>query len=292
MGSSGMGYRIFMFFNILIMVFVVVIMLYPLLHVLALSLSSNEPILLGQVSFFPRGLQWFGYKTILTDPQFWLAYRNTIMYVAIGVPINLLLTSLISYPLAMKEFMFRKSLTVFLVITLFFNGGLIPTFLVVKSLGLLNTPWAIVLPTAVSAFNVVVYRTFFQNIPIELRESAFVDGANDLVILFRIYLPLSMPLLATFGLFAIVGIWNDWFDPLIYLNNTNLQPIALYLQQVVDQGNVNLLSGALTGSDFLTKNPVMLEMAAIVLTMLPVLFVYPFVQRFFTKGLLIGAVKS
>jgi putative aldouronate transport system permease protein len=289
------GSLLFDGFNICLMLFVVVVMLYPLLHVLALSLSSTAQVELGNVSVIPRGLDLGGYKFILDNGQFWTSYKNTLIYVSVGTPITLLLTSLIAYPLAMKEFVLRKPLMIFVTVTLFFSGGLIPTYLVIQNLGLINTMWALVLPGAVTAFNVIVYRTFFQAIPIELRESAFIDGANDVVILTRIYWPLSKPLLATFGLFAVVGIWNDWFAPLIYLNQISMYPLALFLEQIIIEGNMGLWSGtnlATSEISTLLVSPVTVEMAVVVVAMVPVLILYPFAQRYFTKGILIGSIKA
>jgi len=277
------------------MVFIIVVMIYPLLHVFAMSLSSTAQMDLGNITVYPLGFDTEGYKFIINNPQFWNSYKNTLLYVVVGTPISLLFTSLIAYPLAMKEFVLRKPLSIFLAITLFFNGGLIPTYLVIQSLGLINTIWALVLPGAVTTFNVIIYRTFFQSIPIEMRESAFMDGANDLTILFRIYMPLSKALLATFGLFSIVGIWNDWFDPLIYFNNVTMYPIALYLEQMIVQGNFTQGAGGNLAADAINNllvSPVTIQMAVVVVAMLPVLILYPFAQRYFTKGILIGAIKS
>jgi len=277
------------------MVFIIVVMIYPLLHVFAMSLSSTAQMDLGNITVYPLGFDTEGYKFIINNPQFWNSYKNTLLYVVVGTPISLLFTSLIAYPLAMKEFVLRKPLSIFLAITLFFNGGLIPTYLVIQSLGLINTIWALVLPGAVTTFNVIIYRTVFQSIPIEMRESAFMDGANDLTILFRIYMPLSKALLATFGLFSIVGIWNDWFDPLIYFNNVTMYPIALYLEQMIVQGNFTQGAGGNLAADAINNllvSPVTIQMAVVVVAMLPVLILYPFAQRYFTKGILIGAIKS
>lgn len=293
--SKSLGAKAFDAINVLIMGLITVAMIYPLLHVVALSLSSLSAVELGSITFFPQGIDLEGYKFIIDNPQFWHAYGNTILYVVVGTPINLLLTSLLAYPLAMRDFILRKPLMVFIAITLFFNGGLIPTYLVVQSLGLINTMWAVILPGAVSAFNVIIYRTFFQSIPVELRESAFMDGANDLVILTRIYWPLSKPLLATFALFSIVALWNDWFDPLIYLNSSSLQPIALYLQSIVIQGNLGQWSGsnaATMATNNLLVDPLTIVMAVVVVAMAPVLVLYPFIQRYFARGILIGAIKA
>lgn len=295
MYGKSLGSKLFDAVNVVFMLLIVVVMVYPLLHVLSLSLSSTSEIDLGRVSFFPRGWNLEGYKFVIANSQFWNAYLHTILYVAIGTPISLFVTSLIAYPLAIKGFIFHKPLMIYLAITMFFSGGLIPTYLVVKSLGLINTVWAVTLPGVISAFNVIVYRTFFQSIPVELRESAFMDGANDLVILFRIYLPLSKPLLATFGLFSIVGIWNDWFGPMIYLNNINMDPVATYLQQILVQGNVSGLgagNAAATAISNLLVSPVTIQMAVVVVAMIPVLVLYPFAQKYFTKGMLIGAIKG
>lgn len=287
------NYNTFDILNYLFMLFLVIIMLYPMMHVLAVSLSTPEFISAGKVHWLPKGLNIEGYKYVLNRTDLWIAYRNTIYYTVGSCICVLFFTSLMAYPLAIKDFIIRKFILIFLVITMFFNGGVIPTFLLVKELNLLNTYWAMVLPGAVSAFTVIIFRTFFRSISYELRESAFMDGANDIKILFRIYIPLSKPLLATFGLFTMVSVWNEWFSALIYLKDANLYPIQillrkiLILEEVVEQGSISAIQ--MMDANISPKN---IQMAVTLVAMFPILVIYPFAQKFFVKGIMIGGIKG
>lgn len=289
------GEIVFDVLNHIFLIGLIVATVYPLLHVIAVSLSDPSFVGAGQVGWIPRGLNLRGYEIILSDNNVLVAYRNTIAYAAVGTFLTLLLTSLLAYPLAIPGFVLKKFIVIFLTITMFFSGGLIPTYLLIRSLGLIDTFWVMVLPLAVAAYTTFVFRAFFQTIPLELRESAFMDGANDLTILFRIYLPLSKPLLATFGLFTAVGHWNRWFEALIYLRSEDRFPLQMILRRYVindavvqayedNAAALMLVSGEL--------HPGNLRMAVIVVTMLPILLVYPFIQKYFAKGVMIGAIKG
>ena len=205
----------------------------------------------------------------------------------------MLVTSMVAYSLSIKTFILRRAITVFFAITMFFGGGLIPTFLLIRSLGMLNTFWVMVIPGCVAAFTVIIFRTFFQAMPAELRESAFMDGANDIRILFRIILPLSKPLLATFGLFSVVGHWNSYFNAMIYLRDPERHPLQVLLRHIIIEDDIRRFMGM--DADLVLKglmHPKNVQMASIVVTMVPILLVYPFVQRYFTKGVMIGAIKG
>lgn len=291
---QSFGSRAFDIGNNLFMVGLIIVMVYPLLYVLALSLSDASMISTGQVTFFPRGFNVNGYRIILENDEVWRTYLNTVMYAAGGTFLTLLLTSMIAYPMSIRDYVLRKFLTIYLAITMFFNGGLIPTYLVIRSLGLLNTYWVMVLPTAIVAFNVIIFRTFFQGLPPDLRESAFMDGANDFLILFRIILPLSKALLATFALFTVVFHWNSWFQALIYLTDPERYPVQMTLRKLIfqavggfnsDQASIQLIAQG----ELHAKN---IQMAVIVVVMLPILCIYPFLQKYFVKGVLIGSIKG
>ena len=269
--------------------------LYPLLHVIAISLSDPRAISAGLVGVFPRGWNTAGYVAVFQQPDLWRSYANTVLYATLGTVIHLSLTSLIAYPLAVREFMFQKPLTIVLAITMFFSGGLIPTYLIIRNLGMLNTTLVMVLPWSVGAFQVFIFRTFFQRMPPDLRESAYMDGANDVRVLFRIYLPLSRALLATFGLFHLVGHWNEWFRALIYLRQDSRYPIQMLLRRMVllhdyGQGFGENAMTALIEDQIV--NPKNIQMAVIVIAMIPILCVYPFLQKHFAKGALIGSIKG
>lgn len=291
--NEGLFSRAFDIINYTIMILLCIIMLYPLLNTFAVSISSPELIAQGKITWYPQGFDYHGYQYIFQDNNILRAYGNTIFYLVIGTFLQLLLTSLFAYPLAINEFMFRKPLAIFVIITMVFNGGLIPVFLLMRDLHLFNTLWAIVLPGAMSAFNIIIFRTFFQDIPKELRESAYLDGANDIGILFRIYLPLSKPLMATFGLFGAVAFWNMWFEPMIYLNDEKFQPIQLLLRRMtIELNDYTDVGGLQRFIDTFNLNPKNIKMAAVIVTILPILFVYPLLQKHFVSGMMIGSVKG
>lgn len=281
--------------NTLFMCFIMLIMLYPMLNVLAVSLSSPQAITAGRVSFYPKGFNIEGYKYIFSDPKLFIGYRNSVFYAVSSTALMLLVTSLVAYALSLKHFVLRKFFTVFLSITMFFSGGMIPTYLLMRSIGFLNTIWVMIIPGCVSACNVFVFRTFFQQQPLELRESAYMDGANDFLIWLRIIIPLSKPIFATYGLFHIVGTWNSWFGALLYLTREDLHPIQMFLRKIVinmDQGSGysdSARSMLMMEGKF---NPQNIQMATIIIVMVPILCIYPFVQRYFVKGALIGAIKG
>lgn len=294
--KESLSSRIFDVFNILFMLLIGVIMLYPFLNVIAVSLSSNDQVMMGNISIIPKDLNLGAYKMVLEDPLVWNSYGNTILYAIGSVVCTLGFTSLLAYPLSVDDFKGKKIITIYLTITMFFGGGLIPTYLWIKQMGLLNTYWVMVLPGCVGAYNVFVFRTFFQGIAKELRESAYIDGANDLVILFRIVLPLSKALLATFTLFTIVGTWNSWFNALIYLNDELKYPLQLVLRRYL----FNAADGIGGTMDQAMKmqmaqmhvNAKSVQMAVIVVAMLPITFIYPFLQKYFAKGVTLGAIKG
>ena len=290
------GSRIFDIANYIFIVFICCIMLYPFLRVIAISLSDAKYIVAGQVGIIPKGFNILGYKIILTNPDLWNAYKNTIMYTSVGTFLTLLVTSLIAYPLSINDFVLKKSVTIYLTITMFFSGGLIPTYLIIVRMGGLNSFWVMVLPMCLSAYNTFIFRNFFQGIPAEVRESALIDGANDITILFRIILPLSKALLATFALFSAVSHWNGWFQALIYLQDMDKHPVQMILRRIVIDERTDMIGGGeheigdMIASQLL--NPRNIQMAAVVVVMAPILCVYPFVQRYFVKGVLIGSIKG
>lgn len=293
--KESMASRLFDIINYLFILVLMVVMIYPLINVLAISLSTPSAIMAGKVSWIPRGFNVEGYKYIFQDGGLFKGYRNTILYAGTGTILTLVLTSLAAYVLSIREFVFRKFATFYWAVTMFFGGGLIPTFLVIKSLGMLNTFWVMVIPGAVSAFTVFVFRSFFQELPKELRESAYMDGANDFIIWFKITLPLSKALLATFALFTIVGHWNSWFNALLYLKDADKFPLQMFLRRLVIQEDLGSMykDGAMQALIASGKmNPRNMQMAAIIVAMAPILFIYPFIQRYFVKGVMIGSVKG
>lgn len=293
-----MGSRVFDAFNILVMVFILVVVLYPILNIIATSMSGARHIASGDVTIWPKGFNLEAYTTVFKDPYIGKGYVNSIIYAVGSTGIMLLITSLMAYPLTISGFVGKKFITVFLTITMFFGGGLIPTYLLIRSLGMLDTVWVMILPGAVGAYNVFLFRTFFMNIPAELKDSAYIDGANDVVVLFRIMLPLSKALLATFGLFGLVGSWNSWFDALIYLQDQDKYPLQMILRNYLFTLDTNAIAGRVgAGSVAINSpgdalDPKAVRMSVVIITMFPIMCIYPFFQKHFTKGILIGSIKG
>ena len=263
--------------------------LYPMLHVLFASIS--DPIRLMQhtgVILKPLGFSLEGYKIVLKNPNIPVSYLNTIIYVAVGTSINILMTTLGAYALSRKGYMFKKTITLLIVFTMYFNGGLIPNFLLVKALGMYNTSWALVVPGAISTWNLIVMKTCFQAIPVSLEESARLDGANDFVILLKVFLPLSKATMAVMLLFYAVTQWSSWFNAMIYLSDRKKFPLQLIMREILI---ANSTSGNTMDSDVMFLEEVV-KYATIIVSTVPVLCIYPFVQKYFMTGVMMGSVKE
>lgn len=263
--------------------------LYPMLHVLFASIS--DPIRLMQhtgVILKPLGFSLEGYKIVLKNPNIPVSYLNTIIYVAVGTSINILMTTLGAYALSRKGYMFKKTITLLIVFTMYFNGGLIPNFLLVKALGMYNTIWALVVPGAISTWNLIVMKTCFQAIPVSLEESARLDGANDFVILLKVFLPLSKATMAVMLLFYAVTQWSSWFNAMIYLSDRKKFPLQLIMRETLI---ANSTSGNTMDSDVMFLEEVV-KYATIIVSTVPVLCIYPFVQKYFMTGVMMGSVKE
>ena len=286
------GDKIFRVVIAIILLFVNAIMLYPFILIISLSISDPEAVLRGEVTFLPKGFSARAYEKMITTPNFVKSYGNTILYAAVGTVITLALTALTAFPLSVTKFRSKKFLNVYYMITMFFYGGMIPTFLVVRGLGIIDTLWAMVLPGALTAYNIMIFRSFFQVIPESLHESAYIDGANDWRVLFSIILPLSKPVIATIALFTIVRHWNSFFNALLYLNTPSKYPLQMILRNILTGAEaLNKDSGAF---ETLAQSSVTesLKDASIIITTLPVICIYPFIQRYFVKGVMIGSVKG
>ena len=227
------GDKVFRIVVAIILLFVNAIMLYPFILIISLSISDPEAVLRGEVTFLPKGFSARAYEKMITTPNFVKSYGNTILYATVGTIITLALTALTAFPLSVTKFRSKKFLNVYYMITMFFYGGMIPTFLVVRSLGIIDTLWAMVLPGALTAYNIMIFRSFFQGIPESLHESAYIDGANDWRVLFSIILPLSKPVIATIALFTIVRHWNSFFNALLYLNTPDKYPLQMILRNIL-----------------------------------------------------------
>lgn len=282
-------------FDIILAVFMLaisIVFLYPFLNVIAISLSSNRMITTGQVTFYPKELLLDGYRMLFKEENIFGAYWNTIV-IAVGATIfNLVLTSMLAYTMMVPDFVLKKGLSVFLLITMFFSGGTVPTYLLIQNIGLYDTWWSLILPNAVAAYNVFVYRAFYKGISPEIREAAKIDGAGEVQILSKIYVPLSKALYATFGLFSLVGVWNSYYDALLYIKDPDKQPIQMLLRKIVfTSGTANMADAQqMIGNGSL--NQLNVQYACVIATIGPILLIYPFIQKYFAQGMQIGAVKG
>ena len=284
----------FEWFNVVFLVALCVVMLYPFLNVVASSVSNNSAVSRGLVSFYPIGFNLEAYKAVVRYQHIWNGYKNTLLYTIIGTGINLTMTVLGAYPLSRRQFYGRGVFTFFVAFTMFFGGGLIPTYLVINAYGMLDTFWVMVIPGAISTFNMIIMRTFFQGIPVELEEAATIDGCNDMQTLWKIILPLSTASLMTIGMFYAVGHWNAWFNAVIYLRDSGRFPVQLWLRTIVLQNQVRDLMEGSGAVDVEAESLVAdtIKFAVIVVAVLPILCVYPFVQKYFVKGVMVGSVKG
>lgn len=279
-------------FLVILMILLSCAFLYPLLNMLALSVSDAQTLKSSPIYLLPVGFSLESYKALLNDSRILLYYWNTVKYAAVGTVIMLLTTSLMAYPLSITALRGRKLISVILTITMFFGGGLIPYYVTIMRLKLIDTFWVMVLPGAISAYNVIVFKTFFMSIPESLKESAFLDGAGHLRVLFSIVLPLSKAVLATFALFSIVGYWNDYLSALLYLRDDKKYPIQLLIRRLLVLMDYKDASTAQLLKDFRSISSRTTKAAATIITVVPILCVYPFMQKYFAKGVLVGSIKA
>ena len=283
---------VFSTLNGVFMLFVVVVTLYPFLYVLFASIS--DPVRMGQhmgLLLTPLGLSLASYRRVIQNPMILGGYLNTLLYMSTGTVLNLFLTSLGAYVLSRKKLLLRNAIMFFIIVTMFFSGGLIPFYLVVRGLGLADKLWALILPTAISSYNLIVMRTAFAQVPDSMEESTRMDGANDFRILFQIYIPLCMAVVAVMILFYSVGHWNAWFNAMIFMRKREKYPLQLILREIlVASGTENMM----TEASAMDREPIgeTIKYATIIVATLPILFVYPFLQRYFIKGVMIGALKE
>lgn len=276
----------------LTVIFMTMCCLFPLLNMVAISFSDKAAASANMVGLVPVGFTTSAYKTLLGESQFWVSFWISIKRVFLGTIINMILTILLAYPLSKSKREF-KGHDVYMYIVIFamlFSGGMIPIYLTIKSYGLLNSIWALILPGAVPVFNVILLMNFFKGVPKSLEEAAAIDGASKLTILLKIYLPISMPALATIILFCIVNHWNDFFSGLVYMNKTSMYPLQTYIQQLsVDMSQITDPEQLKRFAQVSNKT---LDAAKIVVSTIPLLIIYPFLQKYFVSGIVIGAVKE
>jgi putative aldouronate transport system permease protein len=281
---------VFQAINAMLLAGVVFLTLYPFINIIARSFSAEGYILSGQVNLLPRGFNLTTYRVVTSDPMFWTNYRNTVVYTIVGTIISMVLTTSYAYVLSKKHLRGRSILIGIAIFTLFFSGGLIPNYVLITSLGMTDTMWAIVLPNAISVFNLLVMKSFFEHLPVELEEAAAVDGVDAYRILLLIVLPLSKAVIATMTLFYAVSLWNSWFTAFLYLDHSDLFPVTMYLRNLIASATGATTSGA--GASDLTQAAANIQSVTIVLIILPIVLVYPFIQRYFVTGITLGSVKG
>lgn len=262
----------------------------PILHVIAQSFSGNAAINSGQVSFWPVGFTTGNYRIILSDPSLWRSFLNSVIIAGFGTLINLAATATLAYSLSRPEYAERKYVLILILVTLVFSAPLIPNYLLIKELGLINSLWALMLPNAISAYNMFVMRSFFLNLPNELIDSARMDGCGEFRLVWNIILPLSKPVMATMGIIYAVGHWNTYSAAIYFINDRSLVPLQVRLREIVFTDNYGQSD---LSSEWVTQlSPEGIKMAVIVFATLPIMMIYPFLQKHFIKGMLLGSVKS
>lgn len=283
LGSRGMDVLIFVIITLL-----TAICAYPMLYVVMASFS--DPILLmnnRQPIFWPLGYSLGGYEIVLRNPTIWLGYRNTLVYVIGGTGINMLLTIMGAYALSRSDFAGKKLISFFIVFTMYFNGGLIPNYLLMKRLALLNTMWVLLIPGAIGTWNMLILRTAFKGVPASLEEAAIIDGANDFTVIVRVLLPVSKASIAVITLFYAVGHWNAWFNAMVYLPRAReLYPLQLFLREIL------ISSATIEEATELDFSAELVKYCTIIVSTLPILCLYPFLQKYFVKGIMIGSIKG
>lgn len=292
--------KIFVGFVYLFLALALIIVLYPLVYIVSASISEPQFVNSGEMWLLPKGFTFEGYKTIFQNENIWRGYRNTIFYTVLGTTINLAVTLPAAYALSRVDFYGKKLFMNFMLLTMFISGGLIPSYLLIKNLGMIDTIWALVIPNAASVYNIVVTRTFFQSsIPREMEEAAIVDGCSDFKMFIKIILPLSMPIIAVMGLFYGIGHWNSYFNALIYISNKSMYPLQMVLREILVLQDLSSNStatnvSASTAEMLYSKQQLVqvIKYGVMIVSTLPVIVVYPFLQRYFVKGVMIGSLKG
>lgn len=290
MKRATIGDRWFNVINGTLLILFALVTILPIVHVFAMSFATVEETLSGKFILWPSEWTTEAYKYIFDTGVFFLSLKNTVWITVVGTVINVIVTALLAYVCSRQQFSARRVVMFLVLFTMLFGGGMIPTYLVVKGTGLINSLWALILPGAVSAFNMLVMRDFFESLPEELIEASRIDGCGDLRILWRIVMPLSLPILATFTLFYAVGNWNQYFSAILYLNDPDKWPLQILLRQVVLVGQADIYSNL----DPTVPIPpsLSIQMATVVLASFPIVVLYPFLQRYFVQGLTLGGVKG
>ena len=283
------GDRVFAFANLALLILFTGMILFPIYYMFIVSISGSTNVVRGDITWYPQNINLDAYKTILKNESLGRSYLNTVFYTVAGTSISVFMSALCAYPLSRKQLYGRRAVTFFIIFTMLFDVGMIPRFLVVNALNLRNTVFSILLPGAIDVYYMIMIRTFFQVLPEEMAESAKMDGAGEWKIFSRIIVPLSKPVLASVTLFYAVGIWNSYLGPLLYLDEKKLYPLQLILRNIVISNEMSTMSGDIASMNISTMN---IKYAVIFISILPILCIYPFIQKYFNKGVMVGAVKG
>ena len=290
--KRSIGERIFGVFNTLFMLCIILVMVYPLLYTIFASLSEANRFMAHEGALIaPLGFSTKAYEAMIKNPMIFRGFMNTIFIVVAGTALNVVLTALGAYVLSTKGLMFKKIITIFIVTTMYFSGGIIPMYFNVVNMGMENTYWAIILPTAINTFNLIVMKSGFDSVPVSMRESAYIDGAGDWRILFQIMIPLARATVAVIVLYYCVEHWNSWFNEALFLNDRNLYPLQLILREILVQNDTSAMSQGVMMEDQVAISET-IKYAVTVTSILPILCVYPFLQKYFEKGVMVGAIKE
>ncbi|GGA28819.1 carbohydrate ABC transporter permease [Paenibacillus physcomitrellae] len=289
MARMSRGQKAFSLFNYLFLSVLGLSMILPILHVIAQSLSSNAAINTGKVFFLPVDFTLSNFRAVVGEKLIWRSFGVSVFVTLFGTLLNLAMTALLAYPLSRSEYLYRKPVLIFVLLTMIFTAPLIPNYLLVKELGMIDSLWSLMLPGAISAFNLFVMRSFFMALPGELIDSARIDGCGEMRILWNVIMPLSKPVMATLGIFYAVGHWNSYASALYYINNRQLYPLQVRLREfiITDSSTINA-----PAQDAVLTSPEGIKMAVVVVATIPIMLVYPFLQKHFTKGVMVGSIKS
>ncbi|MBP3361051.1 MAG: carbohydrate ABC transporter permease [Clostridia bacterium] len=285
------GETVFNFLNVIFMILFCCAAIYPFLYLAARSLSSADANF-SQITIIPQGFSWENYVRVFKNADIGVGFKNAILRTVVGTTVNVVFSILAAYPLSKKYYPNRSFWTGIIVFTMFFSGGMIPGYLLVKRLGLLNTMWAMILPGAINTYNMIIMRNFFMSLPDALEEAAKIDGAGDFRVLVSIMLPMSKPIIATIALWSMVGHWNAWFDCLIYITDPSKQVLQVIMRRIVLEGTSQMLNPNASEFTDMIVNPENIKASTIIVATLPIVMVYPFLQKYFVKGVLVGSLKG
>ena len=284
--------KIFDTFNILILLLIAFTCVYPFIYVLSISLSTAAEASREGFHLYPKDISFAAYKMVLSNPDIVRGFFNSVLRTVLGTTLSVIATCIAAYPLARKEMPMRSNFIFFIMFTMLFSGGMVPTYLLIKNLGLFNSVWALVLPPMLTAFSIIIVKNFFQSIPESFAEAARMEGASEWHILFKIYIPLSKPAIATVALWSMVGHWNSWFDAMLYITDDKKQVLQIFLQRVVIESNTALMEMGITDATVADFTPETIKAATVIITILPIICVYPFIQKHFSKGIMLGGIKE